>query len=125
MNFLFTCCPKIYGCLLTLSSSLCYRGALPNFLHASTPLLLGLSDRNTGKSPRTCIPAWSFLDHQIYCMCIVPSKHLLHWASQGTDTTHTEISEPCIHSHFSNAFSSAFYHILHTQKRVIFSSSLS
>lgn len=93
--FFFTCCPKISGCLLTLSCSLCYRGALPSFLHASTPLLLGLSDRSTLKSPRTWIPALSGPSDLLYVYCAINSNTYcteLH----KSQIQLTQTSKPCI-----------------------------
>lgn len=68
-----TCCPKIFGCLITLSCSPCYRAALPNFLYASIPLLLGLSDRSIVKSSRTFIPFWAI--RFIVCVLCHQFKH--------------------------------------------------
>lgn len=74
ISYFFTCCPKISGCLLTLSCSLCYKGALPNFLCARTSLVLGLSDRSTVKSPRTWIPALSGPSDLLYVYCTINSN---------------------------------------------------
>lgn len=108
MNFIFNCCPKISGCLLTLTCSLCYRDALPNFVHTSAPLL-GLPDRSTVNSPRACIPALSGPSDLLYVYCAINSNiycTLLHKSqvqlTQKYQSPHTEISEPCIHSVISS-----------------------
>lgn len=110
--------PLLQGCPSKLSAHQCPTSGLTRQKHCEL-----------SKSMHSCT-FWTI--RFIVCVLCHQFKHLLHFASQVTGTTHTEISEPSHRNiramyslcHFINALSSAFHHTFH-KKRVILSSSLS